>query len=139
MGLLVHQWVSRRIQIEFETVQPSTCLYAHLCILGFHLCREISSQTTLVVPTEFFLEQGCVNKGEEAAAQSTYQGGKIGAVRSADRIYSVESWHLALRGLVPHWELHLTALERLFPFGKMLTQRQRLCQAVFFCSEAGHQ
>lgn len=41
--------------------------------------------------------------------------GKIGPVRCADRIYSMESWHLALRGLVlPLGELHLTALKGLF-------------------------
>ena len=64
-------------------------------------------------------------------------GGKIGAVRPADRIYSMESWHLPLRGLVLHWELHLTVLRRLFPFGKMLTWRQRLCQTVFISSKRG--
>ena len=41
--------------------------------------------------------------------------GKIGTGRSADRICSMESWHLALRGLVLYWELHVTVLKRLFP------------------------
>ena len=48
--------------------------------------------------------------------------GKIGPVRCADRIYSLESWHLALRGLVlPIGGASFDCSERAFPLCNMLT------------------
>ena len=98
-----HRWVSwplqwvPPIQFAFETVQH---FFKRLCILGF---QGPFAEKYLSFPWTRICKHGKKRLQYRAPISGgRRQGGKMGRAGPADRIYSMESWHLALRDLVLH-------------------------------------